>query len=135
MTHFLYSDYEQQFSSVLATLSRHEIKVYQNWSSNSFKNLYLTLSLFWTWWFHCNLWYFIKLTWLWHWFVCFKCVVSCFNSGFVCFKGVVPRSAVQKVTELFVPENRIDAARSEANALPNVDITKVCVLCWSHSYF
>ena len=40
-------------------------------------------------------------------------------------KGVVPRSAVQEVLELFVADDQLASATAEAAALPSVDITKV----------
>jgi len=38
---------------------------------------------------------------------------------------IVPRSAVEVVEELFVPENQLDNIRKEAEVLPYVDITKL----------
>ena len=40
-------------------------------------------------------------------------------------QNIIPESAANVVKELFVPQSRIDAARSEAETLPNLDITKV----------
>lgn len=40
-------------------------------------------------------------------------------------KEVVPSSAVQTVRELFVPENRVDAVRAEAEALPSFEMTEL----------
>jgi len=40
-------------------------------------------------------------------------------------KGVLPLSASTAVKELFVPENRLEGARQEAESLPAVDITKL----------
>lgn len=41
------------------------------------------------------------------------------------FQNIVPCASVKDVFELFVPKNKLDAARAEANALPSVEITKV----------
>lgn len=43
----------------------------------------------------------------------------------VCTQEVVPASAVNTVRELFVPENRLQAVKAEAEALPSFEITKV----------
>ncbi|XP_059585922.1 bifunctional 3'-phosphoadenosine 5'-phosphosulfate synthase 2 isoform X3 [Alligator mississippiensis] len=40
-------------------------------------------------------------------------------------QNIVPNTAIRNVLELFVPENKIDMARAEANALPAVEITKL----------
>jgi len=37
----------------------------------------------------------------------------------------VPSSAVNTVKELFVPQVRIEAVKTEADALPGLDLTKV----------
>jgi len=39
--------------------------------------------------------------------------------------GILPRSAVEKVIELTVPDNKLEAARAEAETLPKVEITKL----------
>ncbi|XP_046351904.1 bifunctional 3'-phosphoadenosine 5'-phosphosulfate synthase-like isoform X2 [Haliotis rufescens] len=40
-------------------------------------------------------------------------------------KEIVPTHALNSVKELFVPENRVSAARAEAESLPSVNITKL----------
>ncbi|KFV73233.1 Bifunctional 3'-phosphoadenosine 5'-phosphosulfate synthase 2, partial [Struthio camelus australis] len=39
-------------------------------------------------------------------------------------QNIVPKSSVKDVLELFVPENKLDFARAEADMLPSVEITK-----------
>ncbi|XP_020656933.1 bifunctional 3'-phosphoadenosine 5'-phosphosulfate synthase 2 isoform X1 [Pogona vitticeps] len=40
-------------------------------------------------------------------------------------QNIVPSTAIKDVLELFVPENKIEEARAEANTLPSVKITKL----------
>ncbi|KAM6347358.1 LOW QUALITY PROTEIN: bifunctional 3'-phosphoadenosine 5'-phosphosulfate synthase 2 [Alca torda] len=40
-------------------------------------------------------------------------------------QNIVPRGSVRDVLELFVPENKLQSARAEAEALPSVEITKL----------
>ncbi|XP_068807213.1 bifunctional 3'-phosphoadenosine 5'-phosphosulfate synthase 2 isoform X1 [Struthio camelus] len=40
-------------------------------------------------------------------------------------QNIVPKSSVKDVLELFVPENKLDFARAEADMLPSVEITKL----------
>ncbi|CAH1793731.1 unnamed protein product [Owenia fusiformis] len=40
-------------------------------------------------------------------------------------EGIVPITATQCVKELFVPEGRVEAAKTEAESLPNLEITKL----------
>ncbi|XP_042673653.1 bifunctional 3'-phosphoadenosine 5'-phosphosulfate synthase 2 isoform X1 [Centrocercus urophasianus] len=40
-------------------------------------------------------------------------------------QNIVPCASIKDVFELFVPKNKLDAARAEANALPSVEITKL----------
>lgn len=44
---------------------------------------------------------------------------------FFCLQGIVPSGLTEEVNELFVPENKMDLALSDANILPTVKITKV----------
>lgn len=37
----------------------------------------------------------------------------------------MPRGSVKDVLELFVPENKLQSARAEAETLPSIEITKV----------
>ena len=39
--------------------------------------------------------------------------------------GIVPRSVVEKVVNLTVPEAELEAAKAEAETLPSVEITKL----------
>lgn len=41
------------------------------------------------------------------------------------FQNIVPHGSVKDVLELFVPENKLDHVRAEAEMLPSVEITKV----------
>ena len=54
-------------------------------------------------------------------------VVKHSNSFFTAYfkQGVVPTTAVRTVKELFVPENRLEAAKAEAEALPCLEINTV----------
>lgn len=47
---------------------------------------------------------------------------------------MVPSGAVRNVRELFVPENRIEATKAEAEQLPALNINKVSqqVTCKTH---
>ncbi|XP_030629442.1 bifunctional 3'-phosphoadenosine 5'-phosphosulfate synthase 2b isoform X2 [Chanos chanos] len=40
-------------------------------------------------------------------------------------QGIVPTGVTEEVNELFVPENKLDLALSDANALPTISITKL----------
>ena len=42
-------------------------------------------------------------------------------------KGVLPRSVGSAVKELFVPESRLENAKTEAESLPAVEVSKVCL--------
>lgn len=42
-------------------------------------------------------------------------------------QGVVPSTAVRNVKELFVPENKLEDAKVEAEALPCMEISKVII--------
>lgn len=47
---------------------------------------------------------------------------------FICFvflKGIVPSGVTEEVIDLFVPENKVNLALSDADTLPSVNITKV----------
>lgn len=44
---------------------------------------------------------------------------------FFALQGIVPSALTEEINELFVPENKMDLALSDANILPIVNITKV----------
>ena len=44
---------------------------------------------------------------------------------FVYFQGIIPRSANDKVTELFVPADEVEEAKAEAENIPSVEISEV----------
>lgn len=46
-------------------------------------------------------------------------------NGPLCLQGIVPSALTEEVNVLFVPENKLDLALSDANILPTVNITKV----------
>ena len=54
-----------------------------------------------------------------------QCCTIIYMLVVVLYKDVIPRHIIQTVKELYVPENKIDHAKSEAESLPAVDITKV----------
>lgn len=41
------------------------------------------------------------------------------------FQNIVPHTVMKGIHELFVPENKLDQVRAEAEALPSLQITKV----------
>ena len=45
------------------------------------------------------------------------------NLSLSCLQGIIPSSANDKVTELFVEADKKEAALAEASALPSVDIS------------
>lgn len=50
----------------------------------------------------------------------------------------MPHGSVKDVLELFVPENKLDSVRAEAEVLPSIEITKVslcvdAVLCFTYT--
>ncbi|XP_078658551.1 bifunctional 3'-phosphoadenosine 5'-phosphosulfate synthase-like isoform X1 [Branchiostoma floridae x Branchiostoma belcheri] len=51
---------------------------------------------------------------------CVQTIVSVMQEN-----GIVPRSAMETVRELFVPENKLEAARSDADSLATLKINKV----------
>lgn len=52
-----------------------------------------------------------------------SCVQQCI--GMLEQAGIVPRSAVEAVEELFVPDNLLDQYRQEAESLPYIDMNKL----------
>lgn len=42
-----------------------------------------------------------------------------------CLQGIVPSGVTEEINELFVSENKLNLALSDANVLPTVSITKV----------
>ena len=62
-------------------------------------------------------------------FLSLPLVVAMLHYVVVCpLKCVVPASASNAVKELMVPADQVEAAKAEAETLPNLDITKVCIL-------
>jgi 3'-phosphoadenosine 5'-phosphosulfate synthase len=45
---------------------------------------------------------------------------------------IVPRSVLSTVKELFVPSDKAEATKKEAELLPAFDITEVCGMLWVH---
>lgn len=41
------------------------------------------------------------------------------------FQNIVPHTIINSIHELFVPENKLDQVRAEAETLPALSITKV----------
>lgn len=46
-------------------------------------------------------------------------------ANFVSFQNILPHTIVKGIHELFVPENKLDQVRTEAESLPSLSITKV----------
>ena len=55
-----------------------------------------------------------------HW-----CAFHIFKCTFGCCQGVLPFSAVDDVRELFVPDEQTETAKTDAESLSSVNITKV----------
>lgn len=47
------------------------------------------------------------------------------NSIFLSFQSIIPEAVRDNLKELFVPENKLTAAKTEAESLPSVNITKL----------
>ena len=43
------------------------------------------------------------------------------------FQGILPYAAYSGIKELFVPEEKVEEAKKEAEELPSIELTKVCI--------
>lgn len=54
-----------------------------------------------------------------------KIHIKLFQYAIVFFQDIVPVDATYEVKELYVPENKLDLAKADAETLPTVEIGKV----------